>query len=384
MTLAIAHKDYDCRGGGEVFVRRLAEYLECPVVTGRRNLENEPDADLDIREIPLSRIEKWMIDHDGLARTLAYMMRWPAASEELREFDTVILSGNEPLWWTPHDQQTVIAYTHSTPRFMYDLLDEKTDWNSLSSRVGALFTHGERAAYESNVRRPDLWVANSELVARRMQLYWNLDESKIEVVYPPVDVGNFGPDLVPTAEHYLCLGRLVPAKRTEEVIDVWESVDAELVIAGEGPERERLEAVAPPNVTFTGFVSEQRKRELLSSARALIYPPVNEDFGMAPIEALASGTPVVGVRDGYTRYQLTDGKSGVLWERGDLLSALLRFETQGVDWSAEQLARHARRNFSVERFENQMDAVISRARARTRVDVDLSTPTRASTDDGEL
>jgi glycosyltransferase involved in cell wall biosynthesis len=372
--IAIAHKDYDTRGGGEVFVRRLAEHLDAPVVTGRRNQTNEPGADLDIREIPLSRIEQRLIDRGGLGRTLAYALRWPAAHDELSGFDTVITSGNEPLWWIPDDDQTVIAYTHSTPRFMYDLFNETTDFSGAKSRLKALFYQAQRVVYESNVRRPDVWVANSELVARRMELYWNLDPDTIEVVHPPVDTHHFSPEAAPTEDFYLHLGRLAGHKRVDEVIEAWHEIDAPLVVAGDGPERDALEAEAPANVEFRGFVDEAEKRRLMSAARALVYPPANEDFGMVPIEALAAGTPVIGVRDGFTRFQIRDGDCGVLWDRGALRDAVARFEREGVAWTPHEIAEYATTNWSIDRFHEEIDAVIAAAREQTAIEVDLDNP----------
>lgn len=372
--IAIAHKDYDCRGGGEVFVRRLAEYLDAPIVTGRRNLANEPDADLDIREIPLSGIERRLIDRGGLGRTAAYMLRWPAAADQLAQYDTVITSGNEPLWWTPEDDQTVIAYTHSTPRYMYDLFNETTDFSGLEGRLATMFYTAQRVLYETNVRRPDVWVANSELVARRMERYWNLASEQIEVVHPPVDTHEYSADAAATEDFYLYLGRLASAKQVDAVVRAFDGLDAALVVAGEGAERDRLEAMAGENVRFEGFVSEQRKRELYSQARALIYPPLNEDFGMVPIEALAAGTPVLGVRDGFTRFQIQDGGCGLLWDRGDLRETIRRFERDGVAWSEAEIAEYAAVNWSIERFVREMHTVISDAQDATTVEVDLDEP----------
>ena len=373
--IAIAHKDYDTRGGGEVFVRRLAELLDAPVYAGRRNQSNEPDdADLDITEIPLSGIEKRMIDRGGLTRTAAYMLRWPAAADQLAQYDTVITSGNEPLWWTPEDNQTVIAYTHSTPRFMYDLFNETTDFSGLKGRLATMFYTAQRVLYETNVRRPDLWVANSELVARRIERYWNISEAQIEVVHPPVDTHHFSPDDAPTEDFYLYFGRLAGHKCVDEVVRAFRDLDGELVIAGDGPERDRLEALAGENVRFEGFVSEQRKRELYAQARALIYPPQNEDFGMVPIEALAAGTPVLGVNDGFTQYQIQHGQCGLLWDRGGLVDTVHAFERDGVAWSTHGIAEFAATNWSIERFEREMRAVIDAATDETAVEVDLTSP----------
>jgi glycosyltransferase involved in cell wall biosynthesis len=379
--LVIAHKDYDCRGGGEVFVRRLAEYLDCPVVTGRRNLTNEPpESSVSIDEIPLSRPERWAIDRGGLPRTVAYMLRWPAAADQLDAYDTVITSGNEPLWWSPHDEQTVIAYTHSTPRFMYDLFGRTADadFDGVSGRLYAAFTHARRALYETNVRRPDHWIANSDLVARRIRQYWNIPDDQIDVVYPPVDCQQYSPTTAPTEDVYLHVGRLVDHKRVDEIVTEFARRDSELWIAGKGPARESLEqqaaAAGADNIRFLGWVGDERKQELMSRARAMVYPALNEDFGMVPIEAMAAGTPVIGVSDGFTKYQLQNGDNGILFERGELARAIDRFESTGVAWSPEMIARFADENFGAQRFRDEMTSVITSVQEQTTIRPELQTP----------
>jgi len=370
LDVAIAHKDYDTRGGGEVFAQRFAELLDCPLYVGRRNQTNEPDDDaIDIREIPLERWERWAIDRGGVTRAGAYMVAWQRASAVLKDYDLVITSGNEPLWYVPPDEQTVIAYTHSTPRFMYDLFPRRAAEGLSLLECG--YNTVQRTLYQMNTPRPDLWVANSDIVARRISRYQHVDDEEVRVVYPPVDVDNYHPDAESTSEYYLHLGRLAGHKRVGEAVRAANECNAELVIAGTGPEEDRLRALADETVTFLGFVDEERKRELLSGARAVLYPPANEDFGMVPIEAMAAGTPVIGVREGFTKYQIQDGKNGVLYDRGDgqLAAALDRFEQDGVAWSPDRIASFAD-SFGIGAFECGIIGAIEDAQQRAAVEPD--------------
>lgn len=372
-SLAIAHKDYDVRGGGEVFVRRLANLFGAPVYVGRRNHSNEPDDnELDIREIPLSRLDKWAIDGYGIKRTAAYALQWQAAADQLADYDVVITSGNEPLWYVGPDEQTVIAYTHSTPRYMYDLYPETRDFSGIMGRIGSLFYTAQRVVYESNVRRPDHWIANSDLVARRMLKYWNLRDDQVDVVYPPVDVHSYSPTDKPTGDYYLHLGRIAGHKRVGDLVDAWEGLgDRRLVIAGTGPERDELEQRAPKTVEFVGFVDEDRKRELYAGAKALLYPCMNEDFGMVPIEAMAAGTPVIGVREGFTKYQVLEGKNGYLADRdadSGWLDAVNQLERDGVAWADHEIAAFTER-FSLSQFREGMHEAIETAVDRASVNV---------------
>lgn len=368
-NLAIAHKDYDVYGGGEVLAEDLARTFECPLFVGHGG--EEPPEDVDVRVIaPDSPLHKLM-DRGGALRGIGHMLHWrDNADAELSEYDTVITSGNEPLWWLPRDDQTVIAYTHSTPRWMYDL------HHDMQGFVGRTYNQLQRRLYEGTVKRPDLWVANSELIARRIKRYWNVPDGQIRVVYPPVPTREYDPNAAETEDYYLYLGRLAGHKRVGEVVDAFAQLDRDdsfgghLVVAGKGPEREALEAAAPNSTEFLGFVSEQKKRELYAGARAVIYPAQNEDFGMVPVEAMAAGTPVIGVDEGFTRFQIQDEKNGLTYSRedGHLRESIRHFDREGVAWSSEEIAAFARKHFSVQQFRGGMRAAVDEAEELARIE----------------
>jgi len=379
--VAIAHKDYDVRGGGEILAERMAEELNCPLFVGHGNSENQPeDSSAEIHEIaPESRWHRLM-QRGGLPRAIAHMMHWrDNAPEELGSYNTIITSGNEPLWFMPRDEQTLIAYTHSTPRFMYDL------YHTSDGFIGRTYQQLQRILYESNVRRPDLWIVNSDLVARRINLYWNIPQSQIRTIYPPVPTEKYSPTDAPTSEYYLYLGRLAGHKEVDMLIEAFNKLDKPLVIAGRGPKEKELQAAAGPNISFEGFVSEAQKQRLYAEAKALVYPCRNEDFGMVPIECMAAGTPVLGVHEGFTQYQIQDGKNGSLWTRSvpNLRNAIRSFEQHGIEWSATEIATWAKLNFGVERFADQMEHVVSQAEQATTVTTDWTHPqTEAAKADG--
>lgn len=374
--IAIAHKDYDVRGGGEILAERLARAFDAPLFVGRRDLDKERDDDLDIREIDYDPLPEWLatrlIDNYGITRSAVYQLVWQQV-DGLTDFETVIMSGNEPLWWVPEDHQTVLAYTHSTPRWQYDLFPSDVD-----SRKGVIYHYLSRVLYDHNVRRPDLFVANSERVARRIQLYWGIPDERVRVVYPPVAVSEFDPTAAPAGDYFLCLGRLAGHKRTRDVVRAFDDLgdEYELVVAGRGPEGDRLREMAGSNVRFAGFVSEDRKRALYAGAKALVYPCENEDFGMVPVEAMAAGTPVIGVKEGFTEYQVRDGENGLLWprERGEPARTIREFEREGVAWGPDRIAAFARQNFGIAEFRAGMREAVAEAREMTRIDPDLDVP----------
>ena len=366
-SLAIAHKDYDVRGGGERLAEELARTFDASMFVGRRNLENEPDSGVLVEEIDFSplpdRLAKRMIDRGGATRSLAYQIAWQQ-QDRLAEYDTIITSGNEPLWYQSEDDQTLVAYTHSTPRFQYDLFQEHQ-----YGFLGTAYSMAVRTIYEPNVTEPDLFVANLDLVARRINKYWNIPEDQIKVVYPPVQTHKYNPDDGATEDFYLHLGRLAEHKRVDDLIRTFNRLgpDYRLKIAGKGPDRERLEALADDHIEFCGYVSEDRKHELMAAAKAHVYPALNEDFGMVPVESMAAGTPVIGVNEGFTQYQIMDGRNGYTFDRdGGLRDAIRRFERDGVEWSADRIAEFADR-FSVSQFREGMREAVAEAQQRSRV-----------------
>ncbi|SEP28227.1 Glycosyltransferase involved in cell wall bisynthesis [Halorientalis persicus] len=381
MDIAVAHKDYDVRGGGEFLAEESARTFNCPMWVGNHDPERCNATDIDIHEIDKSRVAEWAIERGGPLRSLAYLDTWQRVPE-LADYETVITSGNEPLWYVPPDEQTVLAYIHSPPRYQYDL------FQASSGRFQKLYSLAVRVIFDHNMRRPDYFVANSDLVKRRICRYFDIDPERVDVVYPPVETDAFSPNDAPDQDYYVHVGRLSENKALDEVIRVFNETGRELRIAGRGPQRERLEEMANENVVFEGYVSQTRKEELLSGARAFVFNGHNEDFGMAPVEAMAAGTPVVGVREGFTQFQVMDRQNhrfeteenwnGVTYERGSLRAALEWFEDEGVRWSADEIATWANDHFSVGQFRQGLRDAVEAARNRSDTTPEWSEPQKTT------
>jgi glycosyltransferase involved in cell wall biosynthesis len=150
----------------------------------------------------------------------------------------------------------------------------------------------------------------------------------------------------------------------DDIVRAFEKLRAELVVAGDGPERKNLERISGENVEFAGYVSEVEKKELLAGAKAFIFNGQNEDFGISPVEALAAGTPLIGVEEGMTQYQVIEGKSGYTFPRDasgrSIREAVERFEAEGVVWDDAAIKEFAGR-FSVGTFQKRMYAALEQA-----------------------
>lgn len=369
MSVAIAHTGYDVAGGGEALAEELARMFDAPLYVGH----GTPDRPgIDIREIaPESHLHR-MMARGGAVRGIGHLLHWrDNADAALAEYDTVITSGNEPLWWQRREHQTVVAYTHSPPRWLYDLYHE------VEGFVGRTYQQFKRRLYEGPAKRPDLFVANSDVVARRIRQAWNIPDEQIRVVYPPVQTYAYRPEDAETGDYYVTVSRLDGPKCIDEIVEAFTELgdDYHLRVVGKGPERERLEALAGENVTFTGYVSEARKAKHLAGAKGFVFAARNEDFGMAPVEAMAAGTPVIGVNEGFTQYQIVDGENGYTFAREGthLREAIRRFERNGVTWSPSEIAEFADQ-FGVKQFREGMQAAVAEAERRSAV----STPWQES------
>jgi glycosyltransferase involved in cell wall biosynthesis len=208
-------------------------------------------------------------------------------------------------------------------------------------------------------RGPDVFVANSRHVAERIERYY---ARSAEVVHPPVNVEHFleltrSPRA--TQAYYLAFGRVVPYKRVDIAVDACASLARALKVAGDGRALEALRASAGDRVELLGKVPSEVRDELLSSARALLFPG-EEDFGIVPVEAQAAGVPVIAYGVGGAAESVLDGETGVLFSEqsaAGLRDAIERFEL--LELEEERLRGNAAR-FTRERFRAAMAEIIDR------------------------
>lgn len=389
--IAIAHEHYYERGGGEHVAEELARTFDADIYTGFVNDGTTPD-DVAVHDLfghgLIGAIIRRNILPTIMVRDAFYQFAWQHVPE-LYDHDVIIQSGNNPGWFVPRDDQVIVKYCHSPPRNPYDQYHRKGD-----SRVIKLYSKAARQLYEANLAYPDVYVANSELVARRINRYWGIPEDEIEVVYPPVDTASYGPEHANSdGEYYFTFSRLTPEKRIDEIIRACNQLDAHLVVGGSGPERDHLEDIAGPTVEFVGYMSEAEKRRRLADSQAFIFNAENEDFGLCPIEAMASGTPVIGVCEGFTEYQILEGKNGFKFSRddGNLRETIRQFERQSVSWSSDRIQAFAER-FDISEFRRQIRRIVADAQKSAEISPDwqddptpeaVADPEPALTDGGD-
>jgi len=219
--------------------------------------------------------------------------------------------------------------------------------------------------------RVDHFVANSANVARRIAKHYRRDA---DVVYPPVAVDDF----FVSEQHgdfYLMVGQLVGYKRADLAVKAFARSGKRLVVIGEGEEMRFLREIAGKNIEFLGRQPFEVLRDHYSRCQALVFPG-EEDFGIVPLEAMASGRPVIAFGKGGALETVVDGKTGIFFHEQTedaLMEAVERFESMKSHFHPNEIRAHAC-GFGPERFRSEMARIIeiqlqAHARAMGRWDV---------------
>jgi glycosyltransferase involved in cell wall biosynthesis len=207
-------------------------------------------------------------------------------------------------------------------------------------------------------QRVDRYVANSELTAARVHRYLGRDST---VLHPPVELRRFNPVArEAVGEHYLVLAELMAHKRIEVAVRAFTALGRPLVVVGDGPEARRLRRMAGPTVSFTGRASDAQVAELLRTARALVVTAA-EEFGIAAVEALASGRPVIALDSGGVLESVVEGETGAYYAEStpaSLAEVVEAFDPTSVDPAA---CVAAAQRFGTERFQASLRAIVAEA-----------------------
>ena len=290
-----------------------------------------------------------------------YLPLMPLALEQLdlRAYDLVVSSESGPAKGViTRADAAHVCYCHSPMRYIWDFYQDYVENAGWLTRAAMRPLFSRLRLWDvASAGRVDRVVANSRTVARRVARWWRREAA---VVHPPVDVAQYGLSRE-RGEAYLCLGQHVGYKRTDLAVQACTRTGRRLVVAGEGEETARLRAMAGPSVSFVGRVNDAEAARLYGTSRALIFPG-EEDFGMVPVEAQATGCPVVAYGRGGALETVRDGETGLFFAEQTveaLCEALDRFES-GPGFAPDVLRAQAER-FGEERFRAEMEHEIETA-----------------------
>ena|SRR3989338_3191739 len=390
MKVALVHELLTMKGGAERVLRVIAEmFPDAPIYTLLYDERAVGDWFPRARVQPSALQDSWTT-HYSLLTTHSinhhhYLSRFPSAVEQWpfdsaqcdNSFDLVISSSSAFTHGIiTNSAPKHLCYVHSPARYLWDRTHDVLDragtgvLGPLKRMYLSRLFHRLRIWDTEAADRPDRLLAASREVQRRIELYWRRES---DVIYPPIDDFWFEPNAVAgcglrvartrnpkleTRNYYLIVSQLAPYKRIDLAIHACNQSNARLIIAGKGPARRSLEAIAGPTVEFVGYRTDEELKELYTGARALLFPG-EEDFGLVPLESLACGTPVIAYRAGGAKETLTDDVAEFFDEPtpASLRNAMGEMEKRG--WDCEHCRKRAQ-EFSRSRFVDGMHAAIDR------------------------
>ena len=377
-NIALVHEWFTPRstGGAENVVQviddLLTEIASRPELFSLINEENlQKNSWLFKRKVKTSFIQKLPF---GISCVQKYLPLLPYAIEQLdlEGYPLVISSSHlvaKGILTSP--DQLHISYVHTPVRYAWDQMNIYMRRSFLRKiGLGPLIRwqlHSLRQWDQLSSSRVDCLLANSNFTAKRIWKYWR---RRSEVIHPPVDVNRFDWNK-PRDDFYLSVSRLVPNKRVDLLVRAFNRLQLPLIVVGDGVEKTYLKGLAGPTVQVLGFQSKEMIENLMSRCRAFVYAGI-EDFGIAPVEAMASGAPVIafgkgGILDTVKCFNYcSDQKAtGLLFHEqtiNSLVQAIEFFKEKKLwrDFNPE-LIRDWSNSFSQDSFKNRFQKIINRA-----------------------
>ena len=272
---------------------------------------------------------------------------------DLDSYDVVIASSHAfAVHVRPRVDAILLCYCHTPIRWAW-----RTGEDHRSAALGPLLGRLRTLDLQAS-RRPDCYVANSQAVRERIHRSYGRDSV---VIHPPVDVHEFDPAAEKEPGHFLWVNRLVTYKRPAAVAEAFRDLPYRLTMVGVGPLEASLRASLPPNVSLHSWLPRDELTALYARASGYVHVG-EEDFGISMVEALAAGTPVIGLARGGALDIVRDGVDGVLVDRPDTPSLRAAIErVAGEQWDRASLRGRAE-EFSRERFLERLGSLVQSLR----------------------
>ena len=344
MKIAIFHDYFGAIGGGERVVIAIAKILHADIITTDTDAVRKLDP--SVRVISLGKTIHYpplkQISASFLFRTCDFSDR----------YDFFIFTGN----WSPaaaHRHHPNLWYCYTPVRAFYDLYPVFLRRQDVFTRqLFKIWSFIHRKFDRKSIRNVDRIISISVNVSSRIQRYYH---RTAEVIYPPVETSKF--QFLECGNFWLSVNRLYPEKRIELQIEAFRRTPHENLVViggiahGDHASRyaEKLIKDLPPNVRFLGEVTEEELQDLYARCRGLISTAMDEDFGLTPLEAMASGKPVIAADEGGFRETITPGTGLLVPPNTEAL--ILALQIIGKDPSAYKSACESRaKEFDIDRF----------------------------------
>lgn len=345
-------------GAEQVLLSLMQIFPNAPIYTSVYKKDKFPK-EFKNRRIYTSSLQKFsFIPHQLL---FPYMGR---AFEEfdLSEYDIVISSSHASSKGVITKPETLhICYCHTPTRYLWSHYFEYLDQmqfgilNPIIKRRMPKISHKLRIWDRLAADRVDLWISNSDNVKKRIKKYYKKEATTI---YPPINTDFFELE-ENKKDFYITASRLIPYKKIEIVIEAFNKLGLNLKVIGSGPKEEEFKKLAKGNVKILGRVSDEDLKKYYREAKGFIFA-AEEDFGIVPIEAMASGTPVIAYKKGGATETIVENKTGVFFNKQDvesLIKALESFDKKHFNYKD---IRDYSLKFSDKRFKKEISDFIEK------------------------
>lgn len=333
MKLALVHDWLPFMGGAERVLSDFIEiYPEAPIYTliCNKSKMEEPIKSSNIITSNLQKSGKEIENH----RKLFPFMPTAIESFDLNNYDVVLSDSSCVAKGVITNPETVhICYCHSPMRyaweFSYDYAGQMAGKGNIKNKLLNYFLTSMRAWDYVSAARVDYFIANSEHVAKRIKKHY---KRNAVVINPPVRCSLFNISDV-DGDYFLCVSRLQEYKKIDLAISACNQLGVKLKVIGAGPDEVKLKAMAGPTIEFLGRASNETMKEYYAECRAFIFPG-EEDFGITPLEAQASGRPVIAYGKGGALETVIENKTGIFFQEqtiNSLVEAINRFKTMHFD-----------------------------------------------------
>ncbi|MDI4652869.1 MULTISPECIES: glycosyltransferase [Pseudoalteromonas] len=329
--MTILYDFIEVAGGAEKVSVELANSLKCPLVVSGIN-----DQAIDL----LPKIENEIITLGNLTalpvwKSIKSIKLFEQINPDYLAADKVLFSGsNAPIAVQHSCAAKNFYYCHTPPRFAYDLFDYYQNtlpsWQALIIKKLAQTV---KRKYEPAIQQMDHVYANSHNVKNRLKKYLNVEST---VIYPPVDISRYFNSS--NNGYYLSTARLEEYKRVELIVDAFKEMPSkELVMISGGSLLKKLQESAKgySNISIVGWTEQTKLYQYIAECIATIYIPVDEDFGMSPVESMAAGKPVIGVSEGGVKETVVDSVTGILIPpsptKEDLINAVIKLDQNAAN-----------------------------------------------------
>jgi glycosyltransferase involved in cell wall biosynthesis len=364
LKVAFVHDFLNQYGGAERTLEVFCEmFPEAPIYTILYDKEKMTGhfEGRDIRTSFFQRLPKFL-----RRRSKFFLPFYPTAPEafDLREFDLIISSSGA---WSKGVVTRLntfhIAYIHSPMRFVWDYSEKylkEEGRGKLAFFIRPILSYF-RIWDKLAADRPDHLIANSRYTRDRIEKYYRREST---VIYPPVEtkvrLGDAKQD-EQKEKYFLIVSRLSAYKKVDRAIEAFNKLGLPLVVVGTGKEEKHLKSIAAGNIKFLGFLPDEKMPEVFSGARAFVFAGV-DDFGMAPVEAMANGVPIIALKRGGTREYVEEGKTGEFFEADTpevIADGVRRFVENEKNYDSEYISQSVER-FSKERFKREMEEYLKK------------------------